>query len=295
MNQQNASMGQVAAKNAVVMVSTDSPVSLYAFRRTTEKKFDSESSAFLDDQQKIEALVRGIKSKLCGKGDAIDEWRFCGDESNARSLLDSLVEELTSRLTRFNTLYAHAFRLDDVTATVMPNANKLLKELLEYLCGGPTLASVREAHRYFPDDGKVILTALVRDVMPDLEDFDKTDFICTPRVEVPAGVNPKQFIKAFTDAVSNAATDLGQHSSLDISREDAVRLFLRRTCPVTYKQVHEDYAIEKVKMCKERCAQSDTFSDALRNTANAAGSKKKVGASERTRTGGKGPITSRRR
>ncbi|KAK3287392.1 hypothetical protein CYMTET_5103 [Cymbomonas tetramitiformis] len=223
------------------------PVAASSQQSAAEKKFDSESAAFLDDHQKIEALVRGIKSKLCGKGDAIDEWRFCGDESNARSLLDPLVEELTSRLTRFNNLFTHAFRLDDVTATVMPNANKLLKELLEYLCGGPALASVREAHRYFPDDGKVILTALVRDVMPDLEDFDKTDFIFTPTVEVPAGVNPKQFIKAFTDAVSNAATDLGQHSSLDISREDAVRLFLRRTCPVTYKQVHEDYAIEKVK------------------------------------------------
>ncbi|KAK3235215.1 hypothetical protein CYMTET_54566 [Cymbomonas tetramitiformis] len=229
------------------------PVAASSQQSAAEKKFDSESAAFLDDQQKIEALVRGVKSKLCGKGDAIDEWRFCGDESNARSLLDSLVEELTSRLTRFNVLYAHAFRLDDVTATVMPNANKLLKELLEYLCGGPALASVREAHRYFPDDGKVILTALVRDVMPDLEDFDKTDFIFTPGVEVPAGVNPKQFIKAFTDAVSNAATDLGQHSSLDISREDAVRLFLRRTCPVTYKQVHEDYAIEKVKTQAELC------------------------------------------
>ncbi|KAK3238175.1 hypothetical protein CYMTET_51796 [Cymbomonas tetramitiformis] len=223
------------------------PVAALSQQSAAEKKFDSDSAAFLDDHQKIEALVRGIKSKLCGKGDAIDEWRFCGDESNARSLLDSLVEELTSRLTRFNPLFAHAFRLSDATATVMPTPNKLLKELLEYLCGGPALASVREAHRYFPDDGKVILTALVRDVMPDLEDFDKTDFIFTPTVEVPAGVNPKQFIKAFTDAVSNASTDLGQHSSLDISREDAVRLFLRRTCPVTYKQVHEDYAIEKVK------------------------------------------------
>ncbi|KAK3246061.1 hypothetical protein CYMTET_44390 [Cymbomonas tetramitiformis] len=136
------------------------PVAASSQQSAAEKKFDSESAAFLDDHQKIEALVRGIKSKLCGKGDAIDEWRFCGDESNARSLLDSLVEELTSRLTRFNTLFAHAFRLDDVTATVMPSANKLLKELLEYLCGGPALASVREAHRYFPDDGKVILTAL---------------------------------------------------------------------------------------------------------------------------------------
>ncbi|KAK3246950.1 hypothetical protein CYMTET_43531 [Cymbomonas tetramitiformis] len=223
------------------------PVAALSQQSAAEKKFDSESAAFLDDHQKIEALVRGIKSKLCGKGDAIDEWRFCGDESNARSLLDSLVEELTSRLTRFNPLFAHAFRLSDATATVMPTPNKLLNELLEYLCGGPALASMREAHRYFPDDGKVILTALVRDVMPDLEDFDKTDFIFTPTVEVPAGVNPKQFIKAFTDAVSNASTDLGQHSSLDISREDAVRLFLRRTCPVTYKQVHEDYAIEKVK------------------------------------------------
>ncbi|KAK3289957.1 hypothetical protein CYMTET_2620 [Cymbomonas tetramitiformis] len=158
------------------------PVAAVSQQSALEKKFDAEAVAFLDDQQKIEALVRGVKSKLCGKGDAIDEWRFCGDEYNARSLLDSLVEELTSRLTRFNELYSHAFRLDDVTATVMPNANKLLKELLEYLCGGPALASVREAHRYFPDDGKVIKTALVRDVMPDLEDFDQTDFIFTPKV-----------------------------------------------------------------------------------------------------------------
>ncbi|KAK3265741.1 hypothetical protein CYMTET_25597 [Cymbomonas tetramitiformis] len=214
------------------------PVAAASAQSATEKKFEVDAGILLDDQQKIEALVRGIKSKLCVKGDAIDEWRFCGDESNARLLLDSLVEELTSRLTRFNPLYAHAFRLDDVTATVMPNANKLLKELLEYLCGGPALASVREAHRYFPDDGKVILmTALVRDVMPELEDFTQTDFVFTRKVEVTAGVNPKDFIKAFTEAISGAATDLGQHGRLDISREDSVRLFLRRTCPQTYKQV----------------------------------------------------------
>ncbi|KAK3242997.1 hypothetical protein CYMTET_47335 [Cymbomonas tetramitiformis] len=112
------------------------PVAASSQQSAAEKKFDSESAAFLDDHQKIEALVRGIKSKLCGKGDAIDEWS-----------------------------------------------------------------------------------------------------------RGPGRSEPK----AFTDAVNNAATDLGQHSSLDISREDAVRLFLRRTCPVTYKQVHEDYAIEKVK------------------------------------------------
>ena len=153
------------------------PASLGATLTAGEKKLDASATAVLQDPTRIHALVKSIKSKLCGQGRVIDEWRFCGDESNARELLDLLVEELTSRLTMIDGMFAHAFRLDEPKATVVPNADKLLKELLEYLCAGPALASVRNAHKFFPDDGKVALAALVRDVLPTREEFAKPVFL----------------------------------------------------------------------------------------------------------------------
>ncbi|KAK3285247.1 hypothetical protein CYMTET_7133 [Cymbomonas tetramitiformis] len=133
-----------------------------------ENKFDLEAGTLLDDQPRLEALVKGIiKSKLlCGRGDVITEWRFCGDEYNARLLLHSLVEELTSRLTRFNSLFSGPFRMDDATIAVVPNAHKLLEELLEYLCAGPALVLVREAHSRFNLDIADYIHLLLRRTCP---------------------------------------------------------------------------------------------------------------------------------
>jgi len=161
--------------------------------------------------------------------------------------LDSLVEELSSRLTRFNPLFAEAFKLNEQTAVVPPNANRLLKELLEYLCSGPALVSVREAHRYFPNDGKVALTALVRDVMPVQEDYSKLDFVCTHVTELRAGVNPREFLQNFQDSVTGAQMDLNPSSRFELGREDSIRLLLRRTCPKFYKAVHDIYTEEAIK------------------------------------------------
>ncbi|KAK3284681.1 hypothetical protein CYMTET_7680, partial [Cymbomonas tetramitiformis] len=143
------------------------PTASASSQSPAEKKFDLDAGTLLDDQPRLEALVKGgVKSKLCDRGDVIDEWRFCGDESNARLLLDSLVEELTSRLTRSNSLFATAFRLDDATAAVVPNANKLLKELLEPLCAGTALVLVREAHSRFNLGRDISIRLLLRRTCP---------------------------------------------------------------------------------------------------------------------------------
>lgn len=213
-----------------------------------EKALEVRSSELLNDPKRLNALVKSIKAKLCSRGETVDEWRFSGDEQDARSLLDSLVEELTSKLTALDPLFAEAFKLSDVTAAVGPSSNKLLFELLEYLCCGPALASVRHSHRYFPHDGKVALTSLVRDVLPSVEDFSKADFVFTKSaVELTAGVNPKQFLQTFQDCLQGAQEELGDGSTLELGRDTAIRLLLRRACPTFYKAVHDEYLPEKVK------------------------------------------------
>ncbi|KAK3269414.1 hypothetical protein CYMTET_22143 [Cymbomonas tetramitiformis] len=79
-----------------------------------------------------------------------------------------------------------------------------------------------------------------------MEDFSKPDFIFSSRVELTAGVNPKDFLKAFTEAGSGVAMDLGQNRRFSLDRVDSIRLLLRRTCHVAYRTVHEEYTEEKI-------------------------------------------------
>ncbi|KAK3262810.1 hypothetical protein CYMTET_28353 [Cymbomonas tetramitiformis] len=189
------------------------PTASASSQSPAEKKFDLDAGTLLDDQPRLEALVKGVKAKLCGRGDVIDEWRFCGDESNARLLLDSLVEELlTSRLTSFNSLFAAAFRLEDATAAVVPNANKLLKELLE-----TSVLALRSFQWRGPQ-----------------------------KVELTVGVDPNEFLRAFTESINGASTDLGHDSRFNLGRDISIRLLLRRTCPVTYVAVHEKSTDEEI-------------------------------------------------
>eukprot|EP00854_Cymbomonas_tetramitiformis_P017738 gene17737-biopygen18325 len=46
--------------------------------------------------------------------------------------------------------------------------------------------------------------------MPTLEDFSKPDFIFSQKVELKAGVDPKEFLKAFTESINGASTDLAR-------------------------------------------------------------------------------------
>ncbi|KAK3271445.1 hypothetical protein CYMTET_20203 [Cymbomonas tetramitiformis] len=82
--------------------------------------------------------------------------------------------------------------------------------------------------------------------MPVLEDFSKPDVIFSQRVELKAGVDPNEFLKAFTESLSGASTDLGHDSRFNLGRADSIRLLLRRACPVFYKAVHAKYTEEEV-------------------------------------------------
>ncbi|KAK3237051.1 hypothetical protein CYMTET_52837 [Cymbomonas tetramitiformis] len=82
--------------------------------------------------------------------------------------------------------------------------------------------------------------------MPTLEDFSKPDFIFSQKVELKAGVDPKEFLKAFTESINGASTDLGHDSRFNLGRDVSIRLLLRRTCPVAYKAVHEKYTDEEI-------------------------------------------------
>ncbi|KAK3257309.1 hypothetical protein CYMTET_33599 [Cymbomonas tetramitiformis] len=59
--------------------------------------------------------------------------------------------------------------------------------------------------------------------MPTLEDFSKPDCIFIQKVELTAGVDPKEFLKAFTEYINGASTDLGHDSRFNLGRDISIR------------------------------------------------------------------------
>ena len=187
----------------------------------------------LRDMNRLESLVRMLKSKLSADDGDSRAWRFSGEEQNVQQSLAEFLGALEKQLLLIHPTFVNVFRLRDQTLSVTALGNRLVMELLQHLCGGSARRCIMKSNKTFEDDGKAALITLVRTLCPDHAEFASSHFVFASTVDLDGTVEPTEWLSKWHDAISGASGELGEDCQINLSRSVEIQFILRRICPLS--------------------------------------------------------------